>query len=163
VTGETTQQSRGPKRQAQAPRQGRLASGRSRATAMARRAIRPQRQETRSVRLGTHSDRVRQEAHLADVPTCCDGIADPRCGYSPMQSATAPAAGRRGIECCDPPALLVFAKTDLSSRLDSNANGGESRIKHTQLAVSALRSEVGCGAKPSRNACAKSHERDCDS
>jgi hypothetical protein len=53
VKGETTQQSRGLTRQAQAPRQGTLASGRARATEMAIRAIRPQCQEIRSARLGT--------------------------------------------------------------------------------------------------------------
>jgi hypothetical protein len=56
---------------------------------MATRAIRPQRQEIRSARLGTHSDRSRQKAHLADIPTCCDGIADHRFRYSPLQSVTA--------------------------------------------------------------------------
>jgi hypothetical protein len=53
------------------------------------RAIRPQRQEIRSARPGTHSDRARQKAHLADIPTCCDGIADDRFWYSPWQSVTA--------------------------------------------------------------------------
>src|SRR5271156_5091425 len=76
-------------RQAQALRQGTLASGRARATETAIRAIRPRRQEIRSARVGTHSDRARQKAHLADNPTCCDGIADHRFRYSPLQSVTA--------------------------------------------------------------------------
>jgi hypothetical protein len=106
VRGETTQQSRGLTRQAQAPRQRTLASGMARATEMAMRAIRPQRQEIRAARLGTHSDRARQKARLADVPTCCDGIADDRIWYSPSQSVTALSAGSG----CADAALLVFAK-----------------------------------------------------
>ena len=89
VRGETTQQSRGLKRQAQAPRQGTLASGIAHATEMATRAVRPQHQEIRSARLGAHLDRSRQKAPLADIPTCCDGIADHRFRYSPLQSVTA--------------------------------------------------------------------------
>jgi hypothetical protein len=89
VKGETTQQLRGPTRQAQVLTQGTLAIGRAGATEMATLAIRPERQEIRSARLGTHSDRSRQKAHLADIPTCCDGIADHRFWYSPWQSVTA--------------------------------------------------------------------------
>src|SRR3984957_11365826 len=88
VKGETTQQSRGLTRLAQEPRQGTLAIERT-ATATARRAVRPQRQEIRSARAGTYSHRARQKAHLADIPTCCDGIADHRFWYSPWQSVTA--------------------------------------------------------------------------
>jgi hypothetical protein len=62
--------------------------------AMAMRAIRPERQEIRSARLGTRSDRARQKAHLADIPTCCDGIADHRFRYSPRQSVAALSGGK---------------------------------------------------------------------
>ena len=39
--------------------------------------------------------RALQKAHLADIPTCCDGIADHRFRYSPLQSVTALPAGSR--------------------------------------------------------------------